>query len=84
MVRMSNEKIIFIVYQSFTLVALMFMGYVAFLARNKDPYPDMGVICIGLSSLIPIFLCRAVYTLYYWVEYKEPPPMTRNKNLRSL
>ena len=77
MVRMSNEKIIFIVYQSFTLIALMLMGYIGFLVKNKDP--NMGVICIGLSLFIPVHLSKVVYTLYYWVEYKEPSPMTREQ-----
>ena len=77
---MSGDKVYFIVHEGFLLVMFMLMGYMGFVIRDKDPCLGLGIFS-GAAILFLLHLHKLVYRLYYWAEYKEPSPMTREQKI---
>ena len=75
---MSGHKVFFIVREGFIMISFMIMGYMGFLIRDKDPGLGLGIFSCA-SIIFLLHLHKVAYRLYYWVEYKPPPAMTREQ-----
>ncbi len=79
MVRMSAEKIEFIIEQCMAMIAGIMMAYVGFVLGDKGCAYFWGGFFFFLASLY-----GTVRTLYYWVEDKPVSLMTREQKIAFL